>query len=92
MSRRDVQICKDILDKGKYDSQRKLTMKYSYHKDVSNQLVELPPTIKMDYSNLLLAEDVLHANDVHLLTSTHNHIHNGIFNAVDNMKGITLEQ
>ena len=70
-----MQIYKGALGKSKHDSQGKTTMKSSDPIDVSNQLVELPPTIKMHYSNAEFVADVLHVNHVPFLTSMFNNEH-----------------
>ena len=38
-----------------------------------------------------IAADVLHANDVPFMTSMSNHMHYGIYNAIDNLKADDLE-
>ena len=52
MRRRDIHFCKEMLGKIKHDVQGETIMKSSDHVDVSNQLVELLPTIKMHYSDV----------------------------------------
>ena len=92
ISKRDVQICQEMLGRSKYISQGKTTMKRSDAIDVSNQTVELPKTMLTYYGNVQLAADVLHVNNVTFLTSISNHLHYGTCKAVDNMQAPTLEE
>ena len=92
ISKRDVQICQEMLGRSKCISQGKTTMKRSDAIDVNKQTVELPNTILTYYGNVQLAADVLHVNDVPFLTSISNHFHHGTCKAVDNMQASSLEE
>ena len=91
ISKRDIEICKDMLGRSKYLAKGKSTMKAPETADVQAQTAELPLTILTHYSSAELAADVLHRNDAPFLTSISNHIHHGTFNAVDNLKVDALE-
>ena len=92
MRRRHIFICRGMLGKSKYDAQVKPTMKSSDPTDVRNQLVEFPPTIKMQYGNVGLAADVIHVNYAPFITYVSNYAYYGTFNIFDNIKGVNLEQ
>ena len=92
ISKRDVQICNDVLGRIKCIAQGKTTMKQSDPVDVNSQIVKLPPATLTHYSNVQLAADVMCVNDVPFLTSMSNHLHHGSSSAVDNLKTPTLEE
>ena len=88
---RDVDVYRDMMGRIKFVSQGKVTMRQSDYIDVHNKMIELSPTIKINYDNVELEAGVIHLNDVKFLTSTSRHVNYRTTSAVDNMKASTLE-
>ena len=92
ITKRDVELCTEMLGKSKYMAQGKTTMKGAEAVDKDAQLIELPPMVKLYYSDVELEADVLFVNDVPFLTTISRNIHYGTATAVDNLKLVTLEE
>ena len=52
ISKRDIEICKDMLDRSKYFAKVKTMMRAPETVDVNTQTVELPLTILTYYGNV----------------------------------------
>ena len=92
ISERDMDVCNDMLGRSKCVSQGIRTMRSSNTINVHNQLIELSPTTKNYYSNLQMAADTLYVNNVPFLTSTHDHMHCGTSNDINNLKAIFFRE
>ena len=92
ISKRDSDSCNEMLGKSKCIIQGKRTMRSSDPINVDDHLIELPPTIKNHYRNVQLAAETLCVNNVLFLASIANHIHHVTYNAIDNLKYISLEE
>ena len=91
ISRRDIQICDEMLGKSVYATKGKKNMRQSNPIDDNNQVVEVSPSMLTHYMSVKLAADILHVNDVPFLISAANHLHYGTATAVDNIQSPTLE-
>ena len=92
ITKRDVEICDDMLGPSSYAAKGKTTRTKLDAIDTKAQMVEVPLAVRKHYNNVKISTDVMHVNDIPFLTSVSHDMHYGTSLAVDNLTAPVLER